>query len=197
MVSARTSRWTLVAAACVLWAASAALGADQSPYVGDPGQALATLVIFAVLLVVLGRFAWKPIVSQIRQRERLIADSLAKSEKRDKDSAELLEQYGKRLEHAQSEAAEMLARSRREAADARQEILDTARAEAAQYGQRIRDDIEQAKQSALRELRHTTAELAVEAAGQVLGRTIDDADQDRLIDDTIAQLRRDGQDGQK
>jgi F-type H+-transporting ATPase subunit b len=163
------------------------------PNPGDPGQAIATIVIFLILLAVLGRFAWKPIVAQVRQREQVIADAVRKAEKRERDSADLLESYRQRLERADADAADVLAQGRREAAQLRDQIIQTARDEAAASVRKAREEIDQAKRTALKELRLSTVEMATDMAGQILGRNLDADDQARLLAESTDEIGSDGE----
>ena len=98
------NRWLAAAAyaACVLLGCASAMAAEgeggASSGAGDLGQAIATVVIFLLLLAVLGRWAWRPIVSQLQQREQRIADTISAAQKREKEAQDLLESYRKRLD---------------------------------------------------------------------------------------------------
>ena len=91
----------LLSAAPVL--ASGAEG-GANPFAGDVGTAIWTVVIFAVVLLVLGKFAWGPILDGLQSREEFISDSLAKA-KEDREAAEArLREYEEKLSSARAEA---------------------------------------------------------------------------------------------
>jgi Tfp pilus assembly protein PilX len=82
----------------------AAEEAPLSPFAGNVGNAVWTLVIFLIVVIVLGKFAWGPLLSLLKQREDFIHKSLSDA-KRDRDDAEArLREYGARLQSAQAEA---------------------------------------------------------------------------------------------
>ena len=178
------------AAIVLLCAAAPVLAADEGeqPNPGDWGQALFTVVVFVLLLLVLGKFGWKPIINQIHQRERSISDAIRKADQREKDAQELLANYSKRLENAQADAEEVLSRGRREAAEAREQILQAAREEAHRASAKAQDELERAKQSALRELRDTTAELAADIAGRLLRRNLTTEDHRQLLNQSFQEI---------
>jgi F-type H+-transporting ATPase subunit b len=184
----------VLAALVVLLEATVALAGEGegSFYFGDLGQAVAAVLIFLLLLAILGRWAWKPIVAQIKQREDSIAETLKRSEQRDKETHRLLEEYRARMETADAEAQKMLAQARRDALEAGQTVLTAAENESRRFVASAREEIEQAKRSALRELRASTAELASDLAAAVIGRTLTREDHLRLVDESMAEIVRRG-----
>src|SRR6476469_827879 len=98
--------------------AAAPLRAEEavlSPFAGNLGNALWTLVIFAIVVIVLGKFAWGPVLALLQQREEFIHRSLSDA-KRDRDEAEArLKEYAAKLQSAHGEASRILDEARREA----------------------------------------------------------------------------------
>jgi len=180
----------IVSGASLLALASSSAGAqDQArPYVGDLGQAIAAIVIFLILLLVLGRFGWKPMIRHIQQREQAVADAIRKAEERETESKDLLAHYQARLKHAESDAQDLLARGRKEASDAREQIIEVAHQEAQKAAQRAKDDISIAKDSALRELRGATAELAADIAARLIRKNLTEQDQRNLLEDSLKEI---------
>ena len=175
-----------------LWAPVSAFGDEGGAgfYAGDLGQAIAALVIFIVLLAILGRWAWKPLIVQLRRREESIANTIERSEAQQREAEDLLNHYRSRLERAEAEAKGLLDGGRRQAATEREEILVAARVEAQQATARAREEIEQAKRTALEDLQQTTAQLAAEIAERVLATNLDQAEHDRLMEDALGEIRQ-------
>jgi len=159
-------------------------------YPGDLGQAIAALLIFIALLAILGRWAWKPLIVQLRRREESIANTIERSEAQQREAEDLLKHYRSRLESAEAEAKGLLDSGRRQAATEREETLAAARAEAQQAAARAREEIEQAKRTALEDLQHTTAQLATEIAERVLAGNLDEAEHNRLMEDALGEIRQ-------
>jgi len=187
----RAWAWRLAAAAgsaAALWAIPAA-GAETKFYPGDLGHAVATVVIFLLLLAILGRWAWRPLAEQLRQREKSISDSLARADRKQQEYEQLAQAYQARVERAEEEAKTLLEESRRQAAEAHEQTLLEARRQAAEFATRARQDIEQARQEALSDLRLTAAELAADVAGRIIRRELDPEDQQDLVEESLEELR--------
>lgn len=155
---------------------------------GDLGQAIATIVIFLLLLGVLGKWAWKPIVTQLQQREEGIAQTIQHAQEREKQALELLAKYKKQLDAAEAQAAELLAQARRRAAREQEELLAQAKQESHRLVQSATVEIDQAKKDALRELYDRTAQLAVDVAAKALQRTLGPEDHHRLMEESLREI---------
>lgn len=170
-------------------AAGGAAGSG-SLFSGDVGNAIWTLVIFVLVLVVLGKYAWGPILTGLKQREDFIHDSLAKA-KADRDAAEArLAEYEKRLATARAEASAIVEEGRRDADALRLKIEQDARTEAEKMIERARREIGIAKETAIKELYVQSARLATDVAGRIVARELRPEDHERLIRDSLAELGR-------
>ena len=169
-------------------AAGHAEGGAISPFAGDVGSALWTLVIFGVLVWVLGRYAWGPILRGLQGRENYIRQALEKA-KADREAGEaLLRDYEAKLATARAEVEGMLEEARRDAEALRQREEERTREEAEQMIARARREIEVATETAVKELYTHAGRLATDAAGRILQREIKGEDHQRLIDESIAAI---------
>jgi F-type H+-transporting ATPase subunit b len=177
--------------AALLWAAPLAAaeeGGSLSPFAGDIGNALWTLVIFGLVVFILGKFAWGPLLSSLQERENFIADALGAA-KRDREEAEArLREYTERLTAARGEATAIVDESRRDAEVVKRRIEEETHAEAGRILERAKREIGIAKDTALKELYSASAQLSTELASKVLQREINPQDHERLIRDSIAAL---------
>ena len=181
----------LIAAALALTPTAAWAGAeDGSFYPGDLGQALATILVFIILLLVLRRWAWRPVCTQLQRREKAIAEALETAEQRRQEAEDLARLYKTRLDRAETEAADLLAKARKEAADARREILHVAREEARKDAERAHREIDRASDEAMQDLRAATAQLATEIAGRVIRKALTPEEHRRLVADSLAEIHR-------
>jgi F-type H+-transporting ATPase subunit b len=148
-----------------------------------------TFVIFGLLLLVLKKFAWGPLMAAVETREKTISDSLKKAEEVQRASVEIAARQEAALAEAQLQAKAILEEARvnaerfgkQEAAKAAagaQEFLDRARREIALEENRARDS-----------LRREVVELTLQAASQVLARSITAEDERRLAGEVVEQLR--------
>jgi F-type H+-transporting ATPase subunit b len=160
--------------------------ASENLYVGDLGQALAAAAIFALLLVVLGRFAWKPIIRQLRQRELQVASTLKRAAHAEAEADDLRQHYERKMSRAADEADRVVAQARQAATDEGEDILQAARARAQETVVETHRQIEQAQRDAMDELQETTIVLATDLAGKIVGQELDTPDaQDALFAQAI------------
>lgn len=190
----RAARTAGAALVCTLLLAGPLLAAEggepTDQLFGDIGHAIAAVIVFLGLLVVLRKYAWGPLVTQLEHREKSIAETLEQAQKRQQEAQDLLAQYRSRLDAAQAEAGELLAQARRDAADARERVLAIAQEEAHKAAETARQDIERAKRDALTELHQATANLAADIARRVIRKQLSADDQKRLMQDSLEEIRR-------
>jgi F-type H+-transporting ATPase subunit b len=167
-------------------------GEPGGVFAGDVGNALWTLAIFALVVYVLGKFAWKPILSGLQAREAFIRSSLEEA-RRDRAEAEArLRQYEERLNSARSEATAIVEEARRDADVVKRRIEVEAGDEAGRIVERSKREIAIAKETAVKELYSLSARLTADVAGRILAREITPGDHERLIRESIARLGGEG-----
>ena len=167
-------------------------GEPPSLFSGDLGNAFWTLLIFALLLVVLGRFAWKPILTALQKREEFIHDSLAQA-KKDREEAEArLADYTTKLDKARREATAIVEEGRRDAEVVRRKIHDDANREGTDIIERAKKEIALARDSAVRELYKVSGSLATELAGKIIRKQLSADDHQQLIKESIDELAKKG-----
>ena len=183
-------RWWFLTVTCgvLLCAAGPAAAEGGKLYPGDLGQAIATFLTFCVLLFVLGKYAWKPIVAQLRRREEEVAATVSRAGEQQGKAEKLLAHYQSLVDKAEAESKELLAASRREATEARDQIISDARSESRRAIRTAQEEIRHAKEEVVRELRETTAELAADIAEQVLGKGLRPEDHQRLVDQSLKEI---------
>ena len=173
-------------AAAPLYAADE--GAPLSPFAGNIGNAIWTLVIFVIVVLVLGKFAWGPMLSLLQQREQFIHKSLSDA-KRDRDEAEArLRDYAAKLQSAQAEAVAIIADARKDAERLREELRQRARSEADTMLKNAERQIELQTSRALQQIRQEAVDLSVAIASKLLQRNITKEDNERLITEALKQI---------
>ena len=172
-----------------LHAAEEAPAAGWSPFAGNVGNAIWTLLIFVVVVVVLGKFAWGPVLALLQQREQFIHQSLSDA-KHDREQAEAsLEEYMAKLQSAQAEAGRMIDEARRDAERLRQELRQKATTEAEGILTNAQRQIQFETARALQQIRHEAADLGVAIASKLIQRNISKEDNEKLIDEALKQLQ--------
>lgn len=185
-----------LAAAELARAAEEAHGGQQpSLFAGDLGNAIWTVIIFVLLLVVLGKFAWRPILAALQKREEFIRDSLAQARKDRADAEARLRGIEERLHTARDEATAIVEEGRRDGEVVKRKAHQEARAEAQVMLERAKREINLARDTAVKELYDLTAALATEAASRIIAKELDAKEHERLIAESIDQLAESGGDG--
>jgi F-type H+-transporting ATPase subunit b len=159
-----------------------------SPFAGDLGNAIWTLVIFLVVVLLLGKFAWGPVLGLLRQREEFIHKSLSDA-KRDRDEAEArLKDYAAKLQSAQAEALTIVEGARRDGERLREELRQRAKTEADTQIANAQRQIQLETTRALQQIRHEAVDLSVAIASKLLQRNITKEDNEKLIDEALRQI---------
>ena len=186
---------TLSVIACVLLAvpvlAAEAQGENEGVnlFAGNLGNAVWTLLIFFLVLGVLGKFAWGPILQGLQKREEFIRDSLA-SAKKDRDEAkQSLEKFEAKLDKAREEASAIVEEGRRDSVEVKRRIEVEARKSADEMIERAKREIGIARDTALKDLYDQSAELAMNVAGTVLRRQLSPEDHQSLVQDALKEMR--------
>jgi len=152
--------------------------------------AITSLVVFLIAFGILARTVWPKITQALDEREqKILSEIKAAEEARDKATA-AQEEYERSLADAQAEAREMIAGARADAKKTADEMLARNQVELGELKQRATHDIELAKQGALRELHAEASVLASAIAGKILQREISADDQQRLVEESLAELGR-------
>lgn len=144
---------------------------------------------FLLLLYLLNRFLFKPLLGRMDERNAKIGKGLEDAEAAARDRELARAEREAAVSEARKEASEMIARANKIAEDTRNEILGDARAEAERVTARAREEITAEKERAMAELRSEVADLALAAAGKLVGQQMDGATQRRLVDDFLAEAR--------
>jgi F-type H+-transporting ATPase subunit b len=149
-----------------------------------------TAVVFVVLLLVLGKFAWKPIAEGLDNREKNVADQIAQAEAANQKAKDILVEYERKLADAQQQVRGILDQGRQNAEHLGRELIDKAKEEAQAEYQRAVKQIDSAADAAVKELAEKSATLAVELAGKIVRTKLTASDHTRLIDAAVAGFAR-------
>lgn len=171
--------------AALLLTATPALAAEGGPLDINTGLMIWTIIIFAIVLAVLYKFAWPNILGAVEAREQHIRDLLAQAERDRAEAQSLLEENRRQLEVTRNEVQAALAESRESAEQVREEILAQARREHDEMLVRARREIQTERNAALESVRRETVDLAMAAAERLLRRNLSDADNRRLVADYL------------
>ncbi len=160
-------------------------GAAGGPFSINPGLIIWTLVVFAILLVLLWRFAFPAIVKSVEERERRIQKQLEDAEKANAEAQRLLEEHRKQIAAARNEAQDILAKAKTVSQKEREALLTKAREEYDALLSRARKDIDAEKEKALIALRREAVELSIAAASRVIEANLDNDANRRLVSEFL------------
>ena len=147
------------------------------------------LITFLIVLFLLSKFAWKPIMAGLREREASIENALSMAEKAKLEMQTLKAGNEKLLAEARAERDRIL----KEAADASNQMIEAAKTKATEEGDRMiaqaREAVQNEKRSALAEIKNLAGNLSVEIAEQLLKRELKDASaQQQLVSDYMKEV---------
>jgi F-type H+-transporting ATPase subunit b len=153
--------------------------------------ALLIAQLFNVILLVwlMTRFLYRPVLNMLNERTRRIQESLQEAERVKAQMADARKDYDAELAKARQEAAGILAQAQDRAKGQEQEIIAQARQEADRIRQEAREQSEREREQLLRDLKGQMAELVTLTASKVLGEELR-SNHDRLIEESLASLGR-------
>ncbi|HNS51430.1 MAG TPA: F0F1 ATP synthase subunit B [Anaerolineae bacterium] len=145
------------------------------------GYLVSQLVNFTLLVVLLYFVAYKPILRMLDERSARIKKGLEDAETAAKRAAEMEQEFERRMGEARKQGQELVAQATQLSERARQEILDKAREEARGLVDKAKEEIDLERDAAIGELRQQVAELSLAISQKVLGESLDEEAQRRLV----------------
>ena len=149
-----------------------------------------TVVTFGLLLIILGKYAWGPILHMLEQREKSIAASIEGAEKARLEATGAAAESRAALEKARSETAELVRKNQGEVAAAKAELMAAAKKDSEELLAAARKTISEEQRQAIAEVRTLAVDLAITAAGKLLQAQMDPAQQKKLVEEYLARLPR-------
>jgi F-type H+-transporting ATPase subunit b len=156
----------------------------------NPGLVFWTIITFLILLFILRRVAWKPILTALNQRETAIKDSLEKAEKAKEEAQKILEENQASLLKAEEESKKIIEQSRVYADKLKDQMIRGSKDQAKKIIEDATSEIERKKEEAFSELRIKVAEIAVQAAEKILNKNLDKDSNKKLVDKYIDDIMR-------
>ena len=154
----------------------------------DPGLFIWTILTFLVLLGLLAKFAWRPLLKALEGRQEAIKKSLEDADRAKEELARMQQESAKIIEQARVDADSILSRTRSDADRLREELKVRAKEEADTMIRNAEQQIQLQTRQALQQIRHEVGDIAVTIASKLLERNLTNEDNDRLIRETLRQL---------
>ena len=153
----------------------------------DPGLFIWTILTFLVLVGLLARFAWRPLLQALEKRQATIAQSLDDAQRARQELERVQREGAQMMAAARAEAEALIARSRSDADALREELKQKARSEAATIVKNAERQIQMETARAVQQIRHEAVDLSVSIASKILRRQVSREDNEALIQEALKQ----------
>ncbi len=196
LVSSRTTLAARSAAVLALASFVPAAQAFAAPQGDGPvnllepnaGLMVWTLVVFIGLMLVLKKYAFKPIFAAVEEREKALTDAI-EGARRDREAASaLLAEQKANLDASRGQAQQIIADGRAVAEKMRADLLDETRKQQQEMLEQARRDIDGERMKAIADLRREAIDLAIVGAGKVIEQNLDSAGNRRIVEQFLASL---------
>jgi len=154
----------------------------------NEGDIIFQLAMFILLLILLKKFAWGPLMGVMKEREEFVANEIENAEKSRKDAAALLEEQRSLLKEARVEAQQLIENAKKQGEIQREEIMVAARSEAGRLKESAKQEIDQQKNQAVAAIKEQVASLSVLIATKVIEKELTEKDQEKFIHDYIQEV---------
>ena len=156
----------------------------------NPGLMIWTVVTFIVLLFILKRVAWKPILTALDKRENDIKESLEQAEKAKDEARQILEENQANLAKAEEESKKIIEQSRTYAESLKEQLMKESKEQAKKIVDEASSEIQRKKDSAFEELKGQIAEIAVGAAEKIIKDSLDAQKSKQVIDKYLNEVTK-------
>ncbi len=154
----------------------------------DPGLFLWTILTFLVLLVLLAKFAWKPLLALLDRREEMIRQSLDDAEKAKHELQRLQQESKEILSKARVEAQSILAKSRSEAEKLKGELRQEAKVQADSILRDAEKQIQVETEKAIAVIKNEVVDLSLLVASKLIKKNLSKEDNQSLIEESLKQV---------
>ena len=154
----------------------------------DPGLFIWTIVTFLVLLTLLAKFAWTPLLEALETRQNAIRKSLDDAQQAKVELERLNAESAQVIQRARVDAEAIVTQSRADGERLREEIRAKARTEADHIVKNAERQIQLETSRALEQIRREAVDLSVMIASKIIQRNLSTADNEKLIDEALKQV---------
>jgi len=154
----------------------------------DPGLFIWTILTFLILLGLLAKFAWNPLLRALEERQEMIRNSLDDAEKTKRELLRVQQESAEIIAEARAEAQTIVSKSRAEAETVREDLKRKAKEEADGLVKNAERQIQQETARAVQEIRREVVDLSLALASKLIKKNLSQADNDRLIQDSLKQI---------
>src|SRR5499426_1145513 len=183
----------LLAIACFLAgllpaAVAFASGGEEGGLISLDKSLIIQAINFAILLWLLTRLLYKPLLGKMDERTKVIQKSLDEAQAARAQAQKERDEFAAKIQAANAEAKRIRAEALKDAADEQRRLVDAAKAEAARLVSSAREEMDQDVRRARQDLRREVADLAIAVSERLIKKSLNDADHRRIVDDAIAHM---------
>ena len=153
-----------------------------------PSTIIFAIINFAILVVGLKVFLYKPVCNMLDSRREEVINNLNSAEEAKLEAQKLKDEYAAQIQNARAEAQDIINQAAKIGEQTKADIVTEAREEASRLTAKAQAEIAREKTEALNEIRNEIADLAVLAASKVVGKTIDVADHQNMVDNFVKEV---------
>ncbi|MAQ71972.1 MAG: ATP synthase F0 subunit B [Candidatus Marinimicrobia bacterium] len=164
---------------------------DNPLFTIDPGLFIWSIIIFLLVLLILKRYAWTPLLDFIDEREKEISDSLAMAESAKADLEKIKDESEKILDEAKKQGKVIVGDSKQKAEQSANNILNKAQEKSNEFLVDAKSKIDLEKKRAIKEIKEEVVELSLDLASQVLQRNVKDDDNNKFIQSSLKAVKTD------
>lgn len=151
----------------------------------DPGLLLWTIITFVIMVLILWKTAWKPIVQALESRAERIRGDIDRAEKARQEAEDVLNRHKVMMDKAMDESAKIISDGKINAEKIRAEIIAKANQETREIAERLKKEILTAKEKALEELKNDVANIATSIASRIIVKNLKPEDQVSIVNEVL------------
>jgi F-type H+-transporting ATPase subunit b len=155
----------------------------------DPGLLLWTIITFSVLLLLLWKTAWKPIVDALDSRAEKVRGDIDHADKARQDAEKILAEHKELMSNAKQEASDIIEKGKDAAEKIKNEIIEKATSEANTLAVKVKKEISLSKDKALAEIKTEIVLLSTEIASKIIQKNLNPEDQNNLVKETLDEIK--------
>jgi len=155
----------------------------------DPGLFVWTILTFLLLVFVLAKFAWKPLLKMLQDREDMVRSSLEDAEKAKSELERLNEEFEAIMAKARSEAQSILADGKAAAEKVKDDIIAKSKEQANKIREDAGNQIQVEKDKAISEIKEEVVNLTLSVAEKLIQKNLSDADNKSLIEESLKKVQ--------
>ncbi len=152
------------------------------------GTLVLQILNFIVLVLILAKYAYKPLLETMEERKRRIENDLVNAEQARAEATSMKAEYAAQLQEARKEAQAIIETAKQQAEEESQAQIKELRAQLVKEKEIARQEIEREREKAMQQIRAEVVNLSVEVAAKLIGKDFSSADNAALVEDTIAKL---------